>query len=190
MADPQSFESDRGLKATRIEEVESFAGNDLAELCDLAADAIVDGDGFLWVEVPPTRVLENYWHGVLLVPERSLFIARLDGRIAGTAQLVHPSVNNESGAFAAQITTLIVAHWARRNGLARGMMLRLEGLARGRGYTTLDLDVRSDRRPAISLFEAHGFARWGVKPRYARVNERYISGYFYIKNLDERTAPS
>jgi ribosomal protein S18 acetylase RimI-like enzyme len=189
MADPQSPDGagGSGLKATRIEEVESFAGNDLAELCDLAADAIVDGDGFLWVKVPPARILENYWHGVLLVPERSLFIARLDGRIAGTAQLVRPSVNNESGAFAAQITTLIVAHWARRHGLGRGMMQRLEELGRARGYTTLDLDVRSDRRPAISLFEAHGFARWGVKPRYARVNERYISGYFYSKNLDEST---
>jgi ribosomal protein S18 acetylase RimI-like enzyme len=186
MADAQSPEgANGGLKAARIEEAETFAGNDLAELCDLAADAIVDGDGFLWVKVPAARILENYWHGVLLVPERSLFIARLDGRIAGTAQLVRPSVNNESGAFAAQITTLIVAPWARRHGLAHGMMQRLEELARGRGYTVLDLDVRSDRLPAIRLFEAHGFTRWGVKARYARIHGRYISGFYYSKNLDE-----
>lgn len=180
--------TDELVKNTRIEEIESFTGNDLAELSDLATDAIIDGDGFLWVKPPPLRVLENYWNGVLLVPERSLFIARLDGRIAGTAQLLRPSVNNESGAFAAQITTLIVAPWARRHGLARGMMLRLEELARGRGYTSLDLDVRSDRQAAISLFEAADFARWGVKPRYARIDGRYISGYYYSKHLDESAA--
>ncbi len=187
MPDPQlpMSASSGALKATRIEEIESFTGNDLAELCDLAADAIVDGDGFLWVRPPAVRILENYWNGVLLVPERSLFIARLDGRIAGTAQLLRPSLNNESGAFAAQITTFIVAPWARRNGLGRGMMRRLEELALERGYTALDLDVRSDRLPAIRLFEAHGFERWGVKARYARINGRYISAYYYSKYLDE-----
>ncbi|MCK9991717.1 MAG: hypothetical protein Dbin4_00237 [Alphaproteobacteria bacterium] len=182
---PDMLAPDGGPKAGSIGEIESFSGNDLAELCDLAADAIVDGDGFLWVKVPPARILENYWHGVLLVPERSLFIARLDGRIAGTAQLVRPPVNNESGAFCAQITTLIVAPWARGHGLGRGMLQQLEEQARARGYTTLELDVRSDRHRAIRLFEAHGFARWGEKHRYARVNARYISGYYYSKNLDE-----
>ena len=177
--------TDELVKNVRIEELEAFTGNDLAQLCDLATDAIIDGDGFLWVKPPPLRVLENYWNGVMLVPERSLFIARLEGRIAGTAQLLRPSVNNESGAFAAQITTFIVAAWARRHGLARGMMQGLEVLARGRGYTSLDLDVRSDRLAAINLFEAHGFQRWGVKPRYARIHDRYISGYYYSKKLDE-----
>lgn len=172
------------LKITRIDEIEAFTGNDLAELCELAADAIIDGEGFLWVKVPSTRILENYWNGVLLVPERSLFLARLDGRIVGTAQLLRPSSHNESSAFAAQITTFIIAAWARGHGLARGMMQRLEDVARGRGYTSLDLDVRSDRIAAINLFEAHGFQRWGIKLRYARINGRYISGWYYSKFLD------
>jgi len=176
------------LKATRIEEVESFTGNDLAELCDLATDAIVDGDGFLWVKPPPVRILENYWNGVLLVPERTLFLARLDGRIAGTAQLLRPSVNNESGAFAAQLTTFIIAPWARRHGLARGLMLQLQEVAKARNFTTLDLDVRADRTAAIRLFEALGFERWGVKQRYARIHGRYLSGYYYSKQLDRDDA--
>ncbi|HAK62448.1 MAG TPA: hypothetical protein DCO82_04310, partial [Alphaproteobacteria bacterium] len=108
-----SLSPDNG-RATRIEEIESFSGDDLPQLCDLAHDAIIDGEGFLWVRPPPQRILENYWNGVVLVPERSLWIARLDGRIVGTVQILNPSVNNESGAFAAQITTLIVAGHARR----------------------------------------------------------------------------
>mgnify|MGYP001558001636 CR=1 FL=1 len=177
-------------KTTRIEQIESFSGNDLAELCDLATDAIIDGDGFLWVKPPPLRILENYWNGVLMVPERALFLARLDGRIAGTAQLMRPSLNNESGAFAAQITTLIIAPWARRHGLARGLMLQLQEVAKARNYTTLDLDVGADRIAAIHLFEALGFVRWGEKQRYARIHGRYISGYYYSKYLDTDDASS
>jgi len=178
------------FKSPRIEQIESFTGNDLAELCDLATDAIIDGDGFLWVKPPPLRILENYWNGVLLVPERALFLARLDGRIAGTAQLLRPSVNNESGAFAAQITTFIIAPWARRHGLARELMQQLQQVAKARNFTTLDLDVRADRTAAIRMFEALGFERWGVKQRYARIHGRYIGGYYYSKCLDTGDASS
>ncbi len=43
-------------------------------------------------------VMETYWRGVLLVPERTLFVGRLDGVIAGSAQLVRPPRNNEAQA--------------------------------------------------------------------------------------------
>mgnify|MGYP001582873600 CR=1 FL=1 len=170
--------------SARIEELETFNGADLADLCDITADAIVDGEGFLWVDVPRQKVLENYWHGVLLVPERSLFAARLDGRIVGTAQLFHPSPNNESGAFGAQLTTFFVAPRARGRGLARAMMQRMIDAAMARQYTTLDLDVRADRAAAIALFEAYGFTCWGERPRYARVRGKYLAGRYYTKFLD------
>jgi ribosomal protein S18 acetylase RimI-like enzyme len=186
MTDSQSPDNGR---ATRIEEIESFSGDDLPQLCDLAHDAIIDGEGFLWVRPPPQRILENYWNGVVLVPERSLWIARLDGRIVGTVQILNPSVNNESGAFAAQITTLIVAGHARRLGLARGLLRQAEAMAISRGFTALDLDVRADREAAIRLFEAEGYKRWGVKPRYARIQGRYISGYYFSKFLDTDGTP-
>lgn len=183
------FQTPGSGRATRIEEIKSFTGNDLPQLCDLAHDAIIDGEGFLWVQPPPQRILENYWNGVLLVPERRLWIARLDGRIVGTVQMLNPSVNNESGAFAAQITTLIVAGHARRLGLGRGLLRQAEAMALSRGFTALDLDVRADREAAIRLFEAEGYVRWGVKPRYARIHGRYISGYYYSKFMDTDVTP-
>ena len=48
---------------------------------------IIEGGGFGWLKPPPRQVLENYWKGVLLVPERRLVVGRLDGIIAGSAQL-------------------------------------------------------------------------------------------------------
>ena len=45
----------------------------------------------------------------MLVPDRALFVARLDGVIAGSAQLVRPTRNNEAQAHSAQLTTSFVA---------------------------------------------------------------------------------
>ncbi|HBF98021.1 MAG TPA: hypothetical protein DDW95_05685, partial [Alphaproteobacteria bacterium] len=58
----------------QIDRLDELAGTDLADLCEITAEAIIDGEGFLWIKVPPLRVLENYWKGVLLVPERSLYV--------------------------------------------------------------------------------------------------------------------
>lgn len=169
----------------RVETLESFEGSDLADLCEITGEAIVDGQGFLWLKIPRRTVLENYWNGVLLVPERSLYVARLDGRIVGTAQLYHPSANNEAGAFAVELTTFFVAPWARGHGLARGLLDRAIVDARERGYTTLDLHVRADRRAALRLFEEYGFTCWGEKERYARSGGTYIAGRYYSKYLDD-----
>ncbi|MEL0110451.1 MAG: hypothetical protein VW835_01855, partial [Rickettsiales bacterium] len=105
-----------------VEQIEAIAGNDLNDLCDAAEAAISEGGGFGWVDVPPRQVLETYWRGVLLVPERKLFISRLDGVIAGSAQLVRPTKNNEAQAHAAALTTNFVAPWARGYGVGIGLI--------------------------------------------------------------------
>ena len=77
-----------GQAATMVERVTEFLGPDLHDLCDAAEAAISDGGGFGWLKPPPRHVMETYWKGVLLVPERDLFVARLDRTVAGSAQLV------------------------------------------------------------------------------------------------------
>lgn len=73
-----------------IEEMTRFAKGDLADLCDAAEAAIRAGGGFGWLTPPPRQVMEAYWKGVLLVPERRLFVGRLDGVIAASAQMSRP----------------------------------------------------------------------------------------------------
>ena len=65
------------------------------------------------------RALETYFRGVLLVPERELFVARLNGDIVGSAILVRPPRNNEAQAFAASLMHSYIAPYARGYGLAR-----------------------------------------------------------------------
>ena len=59
---------------------------DLQELCDATEDAITAGGGFGWIFPPSFKKLEDYWRGVLLIPERILILGRLDTVIAGSVQ--------------------------------------------------------------------------------------------------------
>ncbi len=167
-----------------VDRVDKLKAGDLGDLCDATAASIRDGGGFGWVVPPAPDVLERYWRGVLLVPERVLFVGRLDGVIAGSAQLVRPPRNNEAQAHACSLTTAFVAPWARGHGLARALTLAVEDGARAEGYQVINLDVRSTQTRAISLYESLGYTRWGRHPDYARVGGRPVSGLFFTKRLD------
>ncbi|HYM29989.1 MAG TPA: GNAT family N-acetyltransferase [Candidatus Cybelea sp.] len=169
--------------STRIEKPTKLPEPDLDDLCEATEEAIIDGNGFGWLKAPPRRVLESYWKGVLLVPQRELYVARLDGHIVGSAQLLKPPPNNEAQGHGATLTTFFIAPWARGHGLARGLLRAVEDAARAAGYEMLDLDVRETQTAAIHLYEAAGFQRWAVKARYAKVNGQYVAGYFYNKDL-------
>jgi RimJ/RimL family protein N-acetyltransferase len=169
------------LSAAVIERFEDEA--DVHALAEAATAAILDGGGFGWVKPPKTAVLEQYFRGVLLVPERELIVGRMDGVIYGAAQLLRPSRNNEAQAFAAGIMHHFVAPYARGHGLARLIIARCEDHARNLGYQVLNLDVRETQLAAIALYEAAGFTRWGTHPAYARVKGTMVSGHFYTKML-------
>lgn len=171
---------------TSVERLRAFGGSDLEDLCEATIAAIADGGGFGWVKAPTRQTLENYWRGVLLVPERSLFIARLDGAVVGSAQLVSPARNNEAQAFAAQLTSNFLAPWSRGHGLARRLVEAVEEAARAAGFVILNLDVRDSQEAAIGLYEAMGFERWGTHPAYARVDGKVIPGHYYYKRLSGR----
>jgi ribosomal protein S18 acetylase RimI-like enzyme len=166
-----------------VERVSVLNEAELADLCEAADAAIIDGGGFGWVNPPGRQALERYFKGVLLVPERALFVARVDGRIVGSAQLVRPPRNNEAQAFAAQLMHSFIAPFARGHGLARLLTHRVEEGARALGYHVLNLDVRETQDAAIRLYESLGYIRWAVHPAYARVGGRTIRGVFYYKLL-------
>jgi ribosomal protein S18 acetylase RimI-like enzyme len=166
-----------------VERAMELGEDDLHALCEAAHAAIIEGGGFGWVAPPGRRALESYFRGVLLVPERELLIARLDGIVVGSAQLVRPPRNNEAQAFAATLMHSFIAPYARGHGLGRTLLRRVEEGARALGYHVLNLDVRETQTAAIRLYESMGYARWGEHPAYARVAGQTIRGFFYYKLL-------
>ena len=163
---------------------EQLASGDLNDLCDATYAAIADGGGFGWVTPPSRQILERYWNGVITMPARDLFVARLDRIICGTAQLIHPPENNEAQRFAVDITALFIAPWARNHGLARLLLNRVETYAKDSGYRVINLDVRESQAAAIRLYESAGYNCFGRHPYYAIVDGTTIAGRYYYKCLD------
>jgi ribosomal protein S18 acetylase RimI-like enzyme len=167
-----------------VERLTAFKKTDLADLCDAADAAIEAGGGFGWVRPPPRHVFESYWKGTLLIPERQVFVGRLDGTIAASAQMARPARNNEAQVFSATLMTSFVAPWARGHGLAKLVTVAVEEAARESGAHLINLDIRETQTAAIQLYEALGYTRWGVHPHYAKVDGKLIRGFFYYKFVD------
>ncbi len=166
-----------------VERLSALDDGDLDELCDATEPAIRAGGGFGWLRVPPRRLLQRYWQGVLMVPERELFVARLNRRIVGSVQLLKPAPNNEAQAHAAAMSTFFIAPDARGHGLARGLLRQVEERARTLGFRVLNADVRETQTAAIALCSENGFVRWATNDRYAFVDGRYVRGFYFTKIL-------
>ena len=166
-----------------VECLASFVAGDVEDLCDATELAIKAGGGFGWLDVPQRDVLERYWDGVLTMPSRHLLVARLDGVICGTCQLMKPPHNNEAQAHSVHLTTHFIAPWARGYGLSEMLIGLAETTARDEGFSVINLDVRETLEDAIALYEKLEFQRIGEHPCYAKVEERVLKGYYYCKVL-------
>lgn len=169
--------------APTVERLQQFSPGDLQNLCDATYAAIEAGGGFGWIHKPERDVLERFWQGVLAMPSRILFVARLDHVICGTCQLVKPASNNEAQSFAVNLTTNFVAPWARGHGLARLLVEQAEKVAAQEGFSVINLDVRETMTRAIEVYESLGFQRFGEHPHYAEVDGRILKGYYYYKAI-------
>lgn len=178
--------SERDTTSPRLEVdlVDNLDNVELMQLCDVTREAISVGESFSWLTIPEEKVLESYWKGVVLMRERTLFLPKIDGQIAGSCQLVRPPASNEVGAFRAEIVNFFLAPWARDYGLAKEMVSRVQDYAIIHGCRSLEISVRADQLAAISICEWLGMEKWGTKKRFACVNNQFIPGYFYAKDLD------
>ena len=156
---------------------------DLQELCDATEEAIVGGGGFGWISPPSVRLLQNYWKGVLRIPERVLIVGKLDNGIAGSVQIIKPAKNNEAQAHSCILSTFFFAPWARGFGLAKAVFQKAESEAKRDGFKIMNLEVRETQQRAIQLYEQAGFIKSGVNPKAVFINGKYIAGYYYYKEL-------
>ena len=96
---------------------------------------------------------------------RHLLVAEKDGRIAGSVQLDRDTPPNQP--HRAEVAKLLVHPDFRRQGIARALMVELEGMARRQGRSLLTLDtVTGDK--AEPLYASLGYETVGVIPGYSR----------------------
>ena len=94
-----------------------------------------------------------------------VLVARVDGRLAGTAQLRLAAMPNQ--AHRADVAKVLVRPSMRRRELGGTLMSAIESEARQRARTLLVLDTESGS-DAEKFYVALGWTRSGVIPRYAQ----------------------
>ena len=96
---------------------------------------------------------------------RKLLVARKHGLLVGSVQLDLATPPNQH--HRAEVAKLLVHPNARRQGIARSLMLAIEDVARAEARTLITLDTRSGDS-AEQLYVSMSYILTGVIPRYAR----------------------
>ena len=153
--------------AATVERVTKFRTGDLNDLCDAADLAIRDGGGFGWVDPPPRDVMERYWKGVLIVPERHLFVPSWTASSPVRPACRPAAQQRGAGPFRPAHHVLRRPLGARPRPCPQAGPGGRDGGA-GNRLPGLNLDVRETQRAAIALYKAMG-QHWGTHPFYAIV---------------------
>ncbi len=139
---------------------------DLDELARLLVDAVESGASVSFMSPLSVSDAREWWRKTLeeADPRAIVLVARDDRGVAGSVSL-HPAWPPNQP-HRADITKLLVHRRARRQGIGRALMERIEDRARAAGFTLLTLDtVRGD--PGEQLYTNAGWQRVGVIPDYA-----------------------
>lgn len=143
-----------------------------ARLPDLAAllrDCVHAGASVNFVAPFELPEAEAFWRTKVAPPlaagARLLWIAEQDGRLLGTVQLDLDTPPNQP--HRAEATKLLVHPGARRQGVGRALMTRLEAAARARGRRLITLDTRTGDA-AEPLYAGLGYVAVGVIPGFCR----------------------
>jgi len=99
---------------------------------------------------------------------RPLWIAEREGAIVGWLSFQDFYGRPAYGATAE--LSVYVSGAAQRGGIGRGLLARALERAPALGLTTLVGFVFAHNTASVTLFERHGFARWGHLPRVARLD--------------------
>ena len=167
-----------------VKKIKEFEKGEIEELTSATMDAIQEGIGFGWIKKPAKNKIIEYWKGVILVPNRWLFVGKYKGVISGSIQVVTLSSSNEAAIFRVFIDTHFVATWARGHGLAKLLLEEAQKECKKNKYSHVILDVRETQKRAINLYEQLGFRLWGKLPVYHKLLDgNMISGNFYFKEL-------
>lgn len=121
------------------------------------------------------RISRAQWRRHIASDTACVLVAGPPGRIAGAAVVFHRRNSRR-----ARLYSLAVAEASRGQGLAKALLKAAEMEALRRGCTALDLEVRTDNRAAVALYEQQGYRRVARLPAFY---EDDADGWRYTRNL-------
>jgi ribosomal protein S18 acetylase RimI-like enzyme len=114
---------------------------------------------------------------VSLSDREGIFVAEIDGRIAGFQSLDLWAKYTDSFDHVGVMGTIILPQW-RRKGVGRRLAQHTLGYARAHGYEKVVIYVRAGNTGAQAFYHSLGFVRRGVLERQVRIDGQYEDEVF------------
>ncbi|VEA64006.1 Acetyltransferase [Serratia plymuthica] len=146
------------------------AQNALPELAEMLQASVSQGASIGFVMPFTLEQAQAFWRRLLPAIEREeriLLVARQAGRVVGTVQLLLDMPDN--GRHRAEVVKLMVHPQARRQGIARELMLQIQQRAIQHQRHLLVLDTLTGDT-AEGMYRQLGFQPAGSIPQYARAS--------------------
>lgn len=144
-------------------------GEDVEALADILHACVHDGASVGFILPFDQAQARRFWTDAVFPAVakggRRLFVARLDGEIVGTGQLIVDTMPNQT--HRADVAKVLVHPKAQRRGIGRALMLAIEGQAREERRSLLVLDTLTGDK-AEGLYLSLGYELAGRIPDYAR----------------------
>jgi ribosomal protein S18 acetylase RimI-like enzyme len=164
--------------------VREIGADAVPRLAEILAETVAAGGSVHFMHPTPMDQAHAYWAKAAAgarAGDRIILGGFVDGRLQGTVTLYLDTPPNQP--FRAEIWKLMVSPDARRQGLARRLMIAAETLAAAKGRTLLNLDTATDGG-ASELYESLGWVRSGVIPDYAYKPQGGLTGTaIYYKRI-------
>lgn len=158
---------------------------DLEQLATLLCDTVHAGASVSFI-LPFTHHDALQWWRENVIPHahsggRLILVARQGDQIIGSVQLLLDMPPNQL--HRAEVAKLLVHPAARRQGIARALMLELDRLATAHRRTLITLDTVTGGA-AESLYRSLGYQLAGIIPNYARqaISPQLESTSVYFKS--------
>ena len=170
--------------SVNIRRLHALTPEHIAQLGAVLLDCVEGGASVNFVWPLTAAEARAFWER--LAPEveagtRLLLVAEDAGRIVGTVNLALRWQPNQP--HHADVTKLLVARSARRNGVGAELMRSLERVALEAGRTLLTLDTEAGSS-GERLYERLGWVRLGMIPNYALGTYGGLCGAtFFYKTL-------
>lgn len=134
---------------------------------------------------PEDRFSRRYIHSLLQRPKAATWIAEENGRLMGFAIVDWRRRKNE---IAAYIQTIEVDAEARRRGVGRELLSRMEASAQAAGAALIRLHVEAANAAAVKLYEARGYRCQGRCEQYYSADRAGLvyCKYFYLDSAESK----
>ncbi len=161
-----------------------LAEADLQALAGLLIDAVAGNASIGYPAGLSRAEAREFWQDVgssIGAKRLIVLVARIEGEIRGTVQLVFPSFPN--GRRRAEVAKLLVHSSVRRRGIGAALMHAVEDEARRAGRTLLVLDTETESAAEL-MYAKLGWTLAGVIPEFAfRPDGRLRPSSFFYKVL-------